>query len=75
MFTDRDLPLIAVNSEKFMQWVHALLVMEELCRKVAVRNSMPFPMDFERVGWGKDAVKGSKSNSSTKFPLVLHKDE
>lgn len=27
-----------MNSEEFEQWVHALLVMEELCRKVTVEE-------------------------------------
>ena len=37
-YVETDLALVAVNSEKFKQWVHALLVMEELCRKVTVKE-------------------------------------
>ena len=43
-----------------------------LAERCLLRNSTPFPIDFERVGRGNDAVKGSKSNSRTKFPLHLH---
>lgn len=32
-------------------------------------------MDLFRVGRGKEALNGSKSNSSTKFPLALHQEE
>lgn len=32
------LALVAVNSKKLKQWVHALLVMEKLCRKVTVEE-------------------------------------
>lgn len=42
-----------------------------LAERWRLRNSTPFPMDLVRVGRGKDAVKGSKSNSSTKLPLEL----
>ena len=38
IYIETDLALVAVNSEKFKQWVHALLVMEELCRKVTVKE-------------------------------------
>jgi hypothetical protein len=38
-----DLSLVAVNSEKFKQRVHTLLVMEELCRKVAVKELHAIP--------------------------------
>ena len=43
-----------------------------LAERCLLRNSTPFPIDFERVGQGNAAVKGSQSNSRTKFPLHLH---
>uniref|UniRef100_A0A7C8YZ34 Uncharacterized protein n=1 Tax=Opuntia streptacantha TaxID=393608 RepID=A0A7C8YZ34_OPUST len=40
-----------------------------LAERCLLRNSTPFPIDFERVGRGNEAVNGSKSSSNTKFPF------
>jgi len=47
---------------------------KSLAERWRLRNSTPFPMDLFRVGRGKEALNGSKSNSSTKFPLALHQE-